>query len=237
MGTNTLDPSIGRALLPLEGVYLDGNGYLRRRGDQESVHRFTYFQAHPHANKRHHIHHINGRKRDNRIENLIDLRAGIHQRLHDTFTMQYLPTREEILLWIKSQYRQIPTRLKDKTRKQKKEKKVRKLKTQRFERNLNKKVKFFFQKGHKKIHYAPAMIDKPFKAKVLVRKGGVKPEKAVLSPSEKAPVFKGELLRCFDRSRRKKKKKRNRQEIIEPEPARLGMWDDEFLNQRWARFK
>jgi len=76
-------------------------GYYYSRKTKTYLHRDLYFQKFPNESRAKNIHHINGKKTDNRMENLIALKAGIHKRLHHEFPMWNLPTREMILEWLK----------------------------------------------------------------------------------------------------------------------------------------
>jgi len=70
------------------GRFGDGHGYIRvsNRGNRKLEHRFL-MEKHlgRKLKKEEHVHHINGIKDDNRIENLIVLKKGIHHSLHKKY--------------------------------------------------------------------------------------------------------------------------------------------------------
>lgn len=80
--------------------YLDSKGYYRFLGTNKLVHRVVYFACHPTGNPKWHVHHIDGYKTNNAIENLILLRPGVHRALHDKWSMKSLPNREKLLDWL-----------------------------------------------------------------------------------------------------------------------------------------
>ncbi len=57
------------------------NGYVLDK-DGSFAHRVVYEIHHGKIPARYHIHHINCRKLDNRIENLIAIPAGLHRNIH-----------------------------------------------------------------------------------------------------------------------------------------------------------
>lgn len=73
-------------------------GYTLTNGKYE--HRIIYFKNNPTHPRQWHVHHINGQKKDNRIENLILLKPIHHALLHQTWPMRKLPDRTEIEAWL-----------------------------------------------------------------------------------------------------------------------------------------
>ena len=66
-------------------LHVSQEGYLGTRsrdGRRCSVHRAYWEAYHGPIPKGHHVHHINGDRLDNRIENLACMSAGEHVRLH-----------------------------------------------------------------------------------------------------------------------------------------------------------
>lgn len=81
---------------------IDKNGYYRFGSETgRLVHRDTWFAANKASNKRWHVHHINGKKRDNRLENLILLDPTHHHLLHQKWPINSLPGRSAIIAWMK----------------------------------------------------------------------------------------------------------------------------------------
>lgn len=85
----------------------DAMGYLRKKEGFKLVHRESYFEAHPKTSRAWVIHHIDGEKLNNALNNLIALPPELHHWLHDQYDLKHLPEREEIerslAAWIKVQ--------------------------------------------------------------------------------------------------------------------------------------
>lgn len=89
-------PSLSTVASDPDRVYLDSRGYLRFKITKALVHRSVFFERYPFESEKKQIHHINGNKTDNRIENLIALKGGFHRRLHKMYRMWELPNREKL---------------------------------------------------------------------------------------------------------------------------------------------
>ena len=84
-----------------DGIRTNKNGYLYNILNNRLIHRMVYYRAFPRTPGHHHIHHINGRKLDNDLSNLIDLHPHVHGELHSAWPMNALPNRQEIVAWLK----------------------------------------------------------------------------------------------------------------------------------------
>ena len=82
--------------------YLDGNGYWRCHSTKRLIHREVWFKANPDGNRGWHVHHIDGNKLNNELRNLILLRPSSHHALHRRWRMKSLPTRDEILEFVRA---------------------------------------------------------------------------------------------------------------------------------------
>jgi len=78
------------------GIYLE-NGYEHDVDNRQPLHRLIYEEAHGEIPHGHDIHHINGKKRDNSLDNLIALPSGYHMSLHRRHPMHKLPNRDAIV--------------------------------------------------------------------------------------------------------------------------------------------
>lgn len=65
--------------------------------ETKSVHREVYKNEVGPIPRGWHVHHINGLKQDNRVENLIAIPKCIHTYIHTNYPMNRLPERECIL--------------------------------------------------------------------------------------------------------------------------------------------
>jgi hypothetical protein len=92
-------PLFGRAPLTDESIYVGKTGYYQRTKDHKYVHRIIYYNAVKKTPPMWHVHHINGEKLDNRLDNLIALPPEIHQKLHERWPMSGLPSRYAIIGW------------------------------------------------------------------------------------------------------------------------------------------
>lgn len=96
------DPLLGEAPSSnarFDELILDQNGYYKFKTNKKYVHRTNYYKKHPETPKHWHVHHINGRKTDNSLRNLIGLPPEIHKELHKIWRMWELPNRGQILKW------------------------------------------------------------------------------------------------------------------------------------------
>lgn len=82
-------------------TYVDRNGYLRDEETDFLVHREIYEKAYGVVANRWVVHHVNGDKKDNRPENLVSLHWRIHDAIHQTWPKGTLPSKNEILLWLR----------------------------------------------------------------------------------------------------------------------------------------
>lgn len=65
-------------------LILDRNGYLRRRGSKEPLHREICRAAHGPIPKGWNVHHVDWNKLNNSPENLIAIPYGMHRWVHET---------------------------------------------------------------------------------------------------------------------------------------------------------
>lgn len=77
-------------------VILSDDGYEYLLKTLVPVHRSIYCSEYGQPPRGWHVHHIDGVKLNNRIENLIALPAGLHIRLHECYLWERLPGRRDI---------------------------------------------------------------------------------------------------------------------------------------------
>jgi hypothetical protein len=137
-----IDPLIGRAPSSNAGFnkLIQVNGYFKFEETKKYLHRVVYYKAFPRTPRNWHVHHINGRKTDNSLENLIALPAGVHQNLHKKWGMWELPHRQQIIGWWKGKKpkRKKPT---------KKQKRLKKLEKKRNAHSFKMCKRYFMETG------------------------------------------------------------------------------------------
>ncbi len=74
---------------------LDSRGYFRFKDTNQLVHRVVFYGANPKAERMWHVHHVNGRKTDNRLHNLMLMQPEKHFKLHDLWPIYDLPNRKQ----------------------------------------------------------------------------------------------------------------------------------------------
>jgi len=85
---------------------IDWHGYhiTTKGGVREYTHRLVWESVHGPLPSGWHVHHINGERADNRIENLVALAASTHQRLHGKLTAEQVAEIRESRLNGESMY-------------------------------------------------------------------------------------------------------------------------------------
>ncbi len=169
----------------------DRRGYLFCAETGKPLHRLIYYAAHPKVNRKWHIHHINGDKKDNDILNLIAIPCEVHVRLHKNWPMWGLPAREELVKWWKSGA-------------------LIHSKGDRVARLA--KRPHGYKRNRKRQYSRPAV---PFEPKVIVRKAGVKEEKPAVVPRRPAGFRQPG---CFRTPKTKKRKVQNPPKHAEMDP-------------------
>lgn len=84
----------------MQDTYTDENGYLRHNATQMLVHRQNYFATNPNGIRTWHVHHIDGKKKNNDTSNLILLKPEVHAELHRRWSLNNLPSRQQIECWL-----------------------------------------------------------------------------------------------------------------------------------------